>query len=378
MPYITVKQTPRIHQLSYDDIIAGEYLAQIVAPPNNSHISGTITRFYDAVPDEVIIKSNISGMIEALCQFNERHEELFKKNRKSLYYEFFIPKRSGGLRRIDAPHPPLMNALYDLKEIFETQFGVLYHTSAYAYVPGRSTIDAIKRHQKNESKWFLKTDCSDFFGSTSLPFVMKMLAMIFPFSEIVKSDRGKAALERAVSLCMLSGGLPQGTPISPMLTNLVMIPIDHELAGDLRKDGCVYTRYADDMIISSRKSFMFTDKVNHIKSVFVKYGAPYDLKREKTRYGSTAGANWNLGVMLNQKNEITIGYRKRELFRSMCASYIDSVKKNQPWELRDIQVFSGLISYYMMVEPQYISEIIRKYERKFGINVMNHTKDALR
>ena len=377
MPYITVKQTPRIHQLTYDEIIAQEYLIQISAPANTG-ISGTITRFYEVVPEIVVAKTNISGMIEALCQFNEKHKALFAQNRKSLYYEFFIPKRSGGLRRIDAPLPPLMNALYELKDILENQIGAMYHTSAYAYVNGRSTIDAIKRHQKNESKWFLKTDCSDFFGSTSLPFVMKMLSTIFPFSEIAKSDRGRAALERAMSLCMLQGGLPQGTPISPMLTNLVMIPIDYELANQLRKEGCVYTRYADDMLISARKSFMFTEKVKYIKSVFQKFGAPYDLKREKTRYGSSAGANWNLGVMLNQKNEITIGYRKRELFRSMCASYIDSVKKNQPWELHDIQVFSGLISYYMMVEPEYISDVVRRYERKFGINVMNHTREALK
>ena len=62
----------------------------------------------------------------------------------------------------------------------------------------------------------------------------------------------------------------------------------------------------------------------------------------------------------------------------MCASYIDSVKKNQPWDYHDIQVFSGMISYYMMVEPAYISDVVRRYEQKFGINVMDHTKLVLK
>lgn len=377
MPYITIKQTPRVHQLSYDDIIAKEWVVQM-NHPEQSKISGTITRFYEQINPNVVLHTNISGMIEALESFCAKHQKLFDADRKSLYYEFYIPKRQGGLRKIDAPEPPLMDALYELKKIFEETIGALYHTSAYAYVQHRSTVDAIKRHQANQSKWFLKTDCTNFFGSTSLPFTMHMFSMIFPFSEIMKYERGKTALEKAISLCMLDGGLPQGTPISPMLTNLVMIPIDHAISNQMRKDGCVYTRYADDIIISAKRSFMFTEKVKYIKHVFSQFGAPYDLKREKTRYGSSAGSNWNLGVMLNKDNQITIGHRQRDLFRSMCVSYIDSVKRNQPWDIRDIQIFSGKISYYRMVEPEYINEIIDKYERKFGINVLNHTREALR
>lgn len=377
MPYITVKQTPRIHQLTYDEIIAQEWVVQL-NHPEQSALSGTVTRFYETVNPRVVIQANIGGMISALEIFCAKHDKLFKADRKSLYYEFYIPKRHGGLRKIDAPEPPLMEALYELKRIFETTVGALYHTSAYAYVPKRSTVDAIKKHQANQSKWFLKTDCSDFFGSTNLRFVMHMLSMIFPFSEIVKNERGKRCLEKAISLCMLDDGLPQGTPISPMLTNLVMIPIDHAISNQLRKEGCVYTRYADDMIISAKKSFMFTEKVKYIKSVFTQFSAPYDLKKEKTRYGSSAGSNWNLGVMLNKDNQITIGHRKRDLFRSMCANYIDCVKRNEPWDIHDVQVLSGLISYYKMIEPEYIGSVIDKYEKKFGINVQDHIKNCLR
>ena len=207
---------------------------------------------------------------------------------------------------------------------------------------------------------------------------MRMLSMIYPFSEVMKRNDGNQELRRAVDLCMLDGGLPQGTPISPMLTNLVMIPIDHTIANALRKRGFIYTRYADDMMISHKKSFMFTHMVKEINDIFVKFHAPYTLKREKTRYGSRNGANWNLGVMLNKDNQITIGDRKRDNFRGMASNFIESVQNKRPWEIRDIQIFSGLISYYLMVEPDFVNNLRATYQRKFGMDFVKAARDMLR
>ena len=110
----------------------------------------------------------------------------------------------------------------------------LYHTNAFACVRGRSTIDALKRHQLNESKWFLKLDFADFSAAPHLQFVLDMLSRLFPFSELVKFTAGRDELEKALSLCFLNGGLPQGTPISPFITNVMMIAIDHKISNSLR------------------------------------------------------------------------------------------------------------------------------------------------
>ena len=104
-----------------------------------------------------------------------------------------------------------------------------YHTAAFAYVKKRSTVDAVKRHQKNSSKWFAKLDLHDFFGSTTLDYAISMFSMVFPFSEIVKEPQGEEALRTAMSLAFLNGGLPQGTPISPLITNVMMIPVDFKV-----------------------------------------------------------------------------------------------------------------------------------------------------
>ena len=233
MPYVTLKTQPYFKQMSLDDILAG---IDDIRPYITPHGGGSSTRTYHCkyINSALREKVDIDSLIRMFKAFNVVHEDLFRDDMQSLYHSFHIPKRSGGFRRIDAPCDELMEALRELKKIMETQCGALYHTSAYAYVPGRCSVDAIKRHQYNESKWFLKTDFSDFFGSTTPKFVEQQLEQIFPFCEIMKHPEGRQALLKSLSLCFLNGGLPQGTPISPMLTNLVMIPIDFELSNNLR------------------------------------------------------------------------------------------------------------------------------------------------
>lgn len=376
MPYITIQQSPIYYQMSFDDILDGTVdLSRMVVP----NVTNTRTHFREFLKPSFLERFDFDLMIAVLEKFNEQHANLFEVERKSLYETFFIPKKSKGLREINAPVPELMDALRQLKTIFETNMFALYHTSAFAYIKGRCTIDCIKRHQQNESKWFAKLDFSDFFGSTTEEFVISMFSQIFPFSEIVKRKDGLEALKKALSLCFLNGGLPQGTPISPTITNIMMIPIDHQLCNELRKmdEHYVYTRYADDILISSKIGFDCNKLQDYVLDVLRKFDAPFILKKEKTRYGSSAGRNWNLGVMLNKDNEITIGHQKKKTFKAMCCNYICDKKKGVAWDLHDVQVFAGLISYYRMIEKDYINYVIDQNNKKFGVNLEALIKEDL-
>lgn len=284
-------------------------------------------------------------------------------------------------RRIDAPEEELKDSLYQLKNIFEEKFGALYHTSAFAYIKRRSTIDAVKRHQSNESKWFAKYDLSNFFGSTTVDFIMKMFSMIFPFSEVVRYSNGREALQKALSLCVLRGVLPQGTPISPLITNIMMIPIDHKLSNELRNFNSqrfIYTRYADDFLISSKYKFDFREVEKFLKDTLSEFDAPFTIKSEKTRYGSSAGSNWNLGVMLNKDNKITIGYKKKRQFQAMLSSYVMDKLNGLNWNKSDIQTMEGYRNYYRMVEGETIDKIIEHIGQKFGVDIVQLIKQDLR
>ncbi len=376
MHYLVTRLFPAPSQVSIFDILNDVGDTEV----HNRHVTNgaTMTRFVERVNPQVMEQFDIQALIAKLADFNERHANLFEANRKSLYREFHIPKKSGGLRKIDAPNDELKEALRELVSILQGDFHALYHTSAYAYVSGRCTVDSVRRHQANQSKWFLKTDFSNFFGSTTLEFTMKMLSMIFPFSEVASLQDGKEQLEKAISLGFLDGGLPQGTPLSPMLTNLISIPIDHKLAQYFSERHMVYTRYADDILVSSQVGFRFTEVVAHINQVVHDdFGAPWFIKPQKTRYGSSAGKNWNLGVMLNKDNEITIGHAKKKQFKAMMHNYLTDYKKGIQWDLNDVQTFQGLMSYYLMIERPYITHIIIEANKKHGVNLARVLKADL-
>lgn len=379
MPYITIPKSPKKYQITFDDILNGVNLSALEAM-DLKNTYDTITLWRENLSPQLLQNVDIAEMINCLKAFNIKYENLIKtQNKATLYRSFKIPKRSGGLRQIDAPNDELMAALRELKYIFELKLYANYHTSAFAYIKGRSTIDAVKRHQKNNSKWFLKLDFHNFFGSSSPEFVISQLRTIFPFSEILSRKDGEQALTTCLSLCFLNGGLPQGTPISPTLTNLFMIPIDYRIAQMARSSTShlVYTRYADDIILSSNYSFKWSDIQQNILNILKEFAAPFSLNVSKTRYASSAGRNWNLGVMLNKDNQITIGHARKKVFKAMLFAFMADDKNGKPWSLEDAQHLSGLISYYKMVEEAPINEIIKSYGVKFNKDVEQTLKAIL-
>lgn len=378
MVYVTVKQSPMYKQMTLEDFLFNSVSGNSLI---NNNVGNTRTYCFEELPIRLSTAVRKHSLIRRLKDFNAETEPLRECDRRKLYYSFFIPKKSGGRRRIDAPNFELMDALRNLKKIFEVDFGVLYHTTAFAYVKGRSTLDAVKRHQANESKWFGKFDLSNFFGSTTLEFVMKQFATIYPFSEIVKEDDGRTELEKALELAFLNGGLPQGTPISPLISNIIMIPIDYKLSNILRDfDGnrFVYTRYADDFIISSRHDFNFRNVENLMLETFEEFGTPFSLNREKTRYGSSSGRNFNLGLMLNSQNQITIGRAKKRILECILHEYASDVVQGSRWSLEDVQVLAGQLSYYRMVEREAIDNIIAHIGGKHNVDIMSEIKSDLR
>lgn len=376
--YITANREPQAYELTFEDIMYGFDETKFALQKDTRD---TITWKVDKINHRLVEKTNFKAMQEALRGFVERYRDLIAiKDKSVLYRSFKIPKRSGGLRQIDAPNDELKRALYDLKLIFEKTFYMSYHTAAFAYVHGRCTIDSVKRHQQNKSRWFLKTDMRHFFPSTSPEFLMKMLCMTFPFCEFVKYDVDcRELLKKALSLCFLNGGLPQGTPTSPMLTNAMMIPIDHaisKMCHEYQPHLC-YTRYADDILISSEYNFKWTDVQSKLISILDSFEAPFSLHPDKTRYGSNSGRNWNLGVMLNAENKITIGHEKKKVFKAMVFQFMTDDARGIAWGVEDVQHFLGLISYYRMVEKENINAILATYSAKFNKNVEATAKSLL-
>lgn len=376
MIYITMMQHRKPRQITWEDVIADKIVLNDYTL-DNSNSTATITRKYEHIDADVLSKIDVNGMINWLNRYNIKHKDLYDTDKKTLYQSFKIPKKTGGFRQIDAPNEELQSALQELANFISNDCGVLYHTSAFAYVTGRCIVDCLKKHQKNESNWFLKTDFSGFFPSTTIEFTMKMLSMVFPLSEICKRQDGYEALKKALSLGFLNGGLPQGTVLSPMLTNCFMIPIDHKLFNEFAARHIVYTRYADDMHISAVEKFPQKEAVKIINDTLKEFDAPWTLKEEKTHYGSRKGKNWCLGLMLNANNDVTVGWKKKQYFKAALCSFILDTKNGKPWEIEDVYHLRGLISYYTMVEPDYFNGLINQQNKKWNVNVRKMFKEYM-
>ena len=271
MFYITYPQKEVFRELTFDDLFSNVQIADYEQLRMNAK-GATRTYCLKEVTEKIRSKTDVEEMVKSLQAFNKQTENLRAVNRGSLYKKGFIPKKKGGLREINAPVPELKNALTYLQVILSGFMLADHHDAAYAYVRSRSTVEAGKTHQRRNNFWFAKFDLHDFFGSCDFDFIWNMFQMIYPFNLIVENEQGAKELKTALGLCMLNNGLPQGSPISPWLTNVIMIPFDHILSKRLsdfvsktngRHYRFCYTRYADDMDISSKFQFDYHE-IEHL------------------------------------------------------------------------------------------------------------------
>ena len=369
--YCTTPLGAPTKQISFEDILKGEITNLYKYHPREGWTS-TITRLYDTNKADVVSI--------ALARFVEKHADLIKcanseDQMASHYHEFKIPKRSGGYRTIDDPDEELRKAHAELKAIIEDRMDATYHTAAFAYVKGRCAKDAVIKHQMNKSNWCLRTDFSNFFGSITLDFAYDMLTRQYPFCEYIQES--KDDLKEALKICFLRGGLPQGSVISPFLTNIIMIPIDYKLANNLWKENFVYTRYADDIQISAYRKFDHREIVRLIDQVLESFGAPFRIKPEKTKFSSVAGVNYMLGLNLNKDHNVTVGHERKKMLKAMLTNFLVDFKNGKRWPPEQVRHLDGICSYYRSIEKDYIDYVIQHIQNKFSINYRNCIKSIL-
>ncbi len=153
------------------------------------------------------------------------------------YRKFKIKKNSGGLREIAEPLPSLKeiqrwilrNILYKCK----------FNKYVKSYIPNMSIKDNARFHRNQ--KMVLSIDIKNFFPS------IKIKKVFYFFENLGYSNSVSGLLS---NLCCLNKSLPQGSPTSPALSNLIFSKVDNRIIGFTRKEGIRYTRYSDDLTFS--------------------------------------------------------------------------------------------------------------------------------
>jgi RNA-directed DNA polymerase len=165
---------------------------------------------------------------------------LYKAPDSARYRAFEIPKRTGGMRPIHAPH----GLLRELQDKMKADLDSLYqpHPNAHGFIVAKSVASNAKSHVGK--RWVLNIDLEDFFPSINFGRV-RGLFMKPPF------DMAPAAATVCAQIATFKNGLPQGAPTSPTLSNLIAVPLDRALLRLARSQHVTYSRYADDITFST-------------------------------------------------------------------------------------------------------------------------------
>ncbi|SFP16135.1 reverse transcriptase domain-containing protein [Qipengyuania nanhaisediminis] len=159
-------------------------------------------------------------------------------HREKMYHCFDVAKKSGKPRLINAPDRRLKFLQRRIANLLDQLYRV--RNPVHGYVQGKSVKSNATSHLKQ--RFILNLDIRDFFGSISERRVFGVLHAIG-----VPRD----AAETVARICCYSGHLPQGGPASPVLSNMVCFRLDRALLKLAKDSKCIYTRYADDISLSS-------------------------------------------------------------------------------------------------------------------------------
>ena len=164
----------------------------------------------------------------------------FRANKEHAYRTFDVSRRNGRKRRIEAPQPTLKYIQRLIHESLTCVYGP--HPAVHGFVSGRSIVTNARNHVARE--YVLNMDLADFFPSITRKRIFgRLVAAPYLFHKKV------ANLIASLSTNAYSQ-LPQGSPSSPVIANIIAANMDSDIAKICAPLGCWFTRYADDITIS--------------------------------------------------------------------------------------------------------------------------------
>lgn len=282
-----------------------------VPPPPLLVSFNSVENFLDALPDDVatlskqeilqLVESGLPPLISIVAA-----STLFGVSKSFIgsisqqpnkYYRQFKIRKGRKQRLIQAPKVAL--------KIIQRWFG--YHVArstplpdyVFGFVPGKNgVIEAAKLHCG--AHWVYSLDLRDFFPS-------------IVGHQVTSALQTRGYSERAANfisrLCTLDNRLPQGSPASPVLSNLVFQSTDNALNDIAEQLGVRYSRYADDLVFSGIDSPPEILPAQ-VKETLMQFG--WTIASEKEHLAKVPARLKVHGLLVHgDRPRLTKGYRNR-------------------------------------------------------------------
>ena len=219
--------------------------------------------------------SGVDG--QSIGEFGEwlknHHKELIAnilegRYRPQLVKGIEIPKPNGGVRQLGIPTVCDRVVQQALSQVLTRQFDVTFTQSSHGFRPKRGTQSALKEaksHVKSGKTRVVEIDLAKFFDEVNHSRLMWLLSLRVGDRRVLDLIRKmlRSGILIGGTVSQRIKGTPQGSPLSPLLSNIVLDELDQEL----ERRGVSYVRYADDLLIFTGS----TKSATRVYSGVVKY-----------------------------------------------------------------------------------------------------------
>lgn len=236
---------------------------------------------------------------------------------------------------------------------------------SFAYRKGAFLLDAVTPH--TSSRAFYQTDFEKFFDSITDSTIRQVVT-----EALTPADDLFNYIDRIIELTTVDGKLPIGFSTSPLLSNACLKSLDDYLEQQCASRSWVYSRYADDIIVSA-KSLSGIDGVEQVieQSVTESLGSGFRINQSKSRLTTVGRKIKVLGLVILPSGRVTIDRELRQKVEWQLHYFVtdrarlEHIYGNKAEE--GLLRLSGYISYIYTADPLYFE----KLQRKFGITVID-------
>ena len=302
----------------------------------------------------------MSTILDKFCEYfglNPHEAEIFIKTAPERYKLHSINKRHGGIRYI---HQPTKNLKFIQRWLINSYFlNMPIHHCAHAYVKNRNILSNAKPHSRN--KYLMKLDFSDFFTSITIrDFLIfahqNLKEFCFEDHNILASllfCRHKRIGEFVLSV---------GAPSSPIISNVMLYQFDQKLYEFCKQNGVFYTRYADDLSLSTNQPRILKEEVlpfiEELCSA-IPYPSSLKLNKEKIVHVSKKFNRRITGLVLSNDGNISIGRDKKRQLRAMAHHM--SLEKLSPEKINKLLGYVNFLKGE--VDPHFANLLIQKSQK---------------